>query len=243
MKLMPKFGRAMVRRLTDFLADPRRPEGTIGYCECAGFMFAVANSPEMVVPSEWIPMIFDSQDVGYETLDEAKEILELIMALNNYTAATSFAGSPELPTGCEPRPGPLENLVPDAPLSRWARGFALGHDWISETWDESAPAAMDEELDAVLMTLTFFENREIAETYLEESSNEKPSLEQLAGEMLRLLPTAMSEYAQMGKAIAQASQEEYLVAHTPARSEKIGRNQPCSCGSGKKYKKCCGRVH
>lgn len=26
------------------------------------------------------------------------------------------------------------------------------------------------------------------------------------------------------------------------RGEKIGRNQPCSCGSGKKYKKCCGKT-
>ncbi|WP_394766638.1 SEC-C metal-binding domain-containing protein [uncultured Paludibaculum sp.] len=24
------------------------------------------------------------------------------------------------------------------------------------------------------------------------------------------------------------------------RSEKVGRNDPCPCGSGKKYKKCCG---
>jgi SEC-C motif-containing protein len=24
-------------------------------------------------------------------------------------------------------------------------------------------------------------------------------------------------------------------------SEKLGRNDPCSCGSGKKYKKCCGQ--
>ena len=24
------------------------------------------------------------------------------------------------------------------------------------------------------------------------------------------------------------------------RSKKIGRNDPCPCGSGKKYKKCCG---
>ena len=24
-------------------------------------------------------------------------------------------------------------------------------------------------------------------------------------------------------------------------SEKVGRNDPCPCGSGKKYKKCCGR--
>lgn len=27
----------------------------------------------------------------------------------------------------------------------------------------------------------------------------------------------------------------------PVRKEKIGRNEPCPCGSGKKYKKCCGR--
>ena len=26
----------------------------------------------------------------------------------------------------------------------------------------------------------------------------------------------------------------------PARVAQIGRNDPCSCGSGKKYKKCCG---
>jgi preprotein translocase subunit SecA len=27
----------------------------------------------------------------------------------------------------------------------------------------------------------------------------------------------------------------------PIKTEKIGRNEPCPCGSGKKYKKCCGR--
>ena len=31
-------------------------------------------------------------------------------------------------------------------------------------------------------------------------------------------------------------------SHTVVRKEKkIGRNDPCPCGSGKKYKKCCGR--
>ncbi|MBR5909010.1 MAG: SEC-C domain-containing protein [Schwartzia sp.] len=25
------------------------------------------------------------------------------------------------------------------------------------------------------------------------------------------------------------------------RSEHIGRNDPCPCGSGKKYKNCCGK--
>lgn len=26
----------------------------------------------------------------------------------------------------------------------------------------------------------------------------------------------------------------------PAQSNKVGRNEPCPCGSGKKFKKCCG---
>lgn len=33
-----------------------------------------------------------------------------------------------------------------------------------------------------------------------------------------------------------------MVSGPPVRKErKIGRNEPCPCGSGKKYKKCCGR--
>lgn len=27
----------------------------------------------------------------------------------------------------------------------------------------------------------------------------------------------------------------------PVKSQKVGRNDPCPCGSGKKYKKCCGK--
>lgn len=30
-------------------------------------------------------------------------------------------------------------------------------------------------------------------------------------------------------------------ANTVVKGPKIGRNDPCPCGSGKKYKKCCGR--
>jgi len=30
------------------------------------------------------------------------------------------------------------------------------------------------------------------------------------------------------------------VKKQPVRKKKVGRNDPCPCGSGKKYKKCCG---
>jgi uncharacterized protein YecA (UPF0149 family) len=36
--------------------------------------------------------------------------------------------------------------------------------------------------------------------------------------------------------------EEKPQAQEPVRSVKVGRNDPCPCGSGKKYKKCCGRT-
>lgn len=41
----------------------------------------------------------------------------------------------------------------------------------------------------------------------------------------------------------ETSRQEELTTEMPYRREtpKIGRNDPCPCGSGKKYKKCCGR--
>lgn len=34
--------------------------------------------------------------------------------------------------------------------------------------------------------------------------------------------------------------EPFAMNPQQARSDKVGRNEPCPCGSGKKYKKCCG---
>lgn len=35
--------------------------------------------------------------------------------------------------------------------------------------------------------------------------------------------------------------DEYRQGRTIRKGPKIGRNQPCPCGSGKKYKNCCGK--
>ncbi|WP_066066853.1 YecA family protein [Neobacillus soli] len=40
----------------------------------------------------------------------------------------------------------------------------------------------------------------------------------------------------------KASEQGSLIQSLPVRNEnKVGRNDPCPCGSGKKYKKCCGK--
>ena len=36
-------------------------------------------------------------------------------------------------------------------------------------------------------------------------------------------------------------QQEVQKAQPVRVEKKVGRNEPCPCGSGKKYKKCCGR--
>ncbi len=43
-------------------------------------------------------------------------------------------------------------------------------------------------------------------------------------------------------AMPKAVGDDYRATPTqPVKKRKIGRNEPCPCGSGKKYKKCCGR--
>jgi preprotein translocase subunit SecA len=51
----------------------------------------------------------------------------------------------------------------------------------------------------------------------------------------------LEEEQRSKKLIFNLSNEEEH-AHEPAKSARVaGRNDPCPCGSGKKYKKCCGK--
>ena len=76
------------------------------------------------------------------------------------------------------------------------------------------------------------------------SSVSDPDQLQVLNEQWMATPRAAFE----GKTPAEVSQENPSLAsfkkvETYRRSEpRIGRNDPCPCGSGKKYKKCCGRI-
>ncbi|NQV33400.1 MAG: SEC-C domain-containing protein [Phycisphaeraceae bacterium] len=47
--------------------------------------------------------------------------------------------------------------------------------------------------------------------------------------------------AEQQRAAAQAPQGEIQVKQIKLDQPKVGRNDPCPCGSGKKFKKCCGK--
>ena len=52
---------------------------------------------------------------------------------------------------------------------------------------------------------------------------------------------AMYEFADESD-IQKASRERANKGQPVRVEQKVGRNDPCPCGSGKKYKKCCGAV-
>jgi len=46
---------------------------------------------------------------------------------------------------------------------------------------------------------------------------------------------------QVAKPIEPTGDGTISTNRTVVKKNKVGRNDPCPCGSGKKYKKCCGR--
>ncbi len=79
----------------------------------------------------------------------------------------------------------------------------------------------------------------------EDPAEEEARLRREAEEMAKRM---QFQHAEAASALAPAEEVEQEtpapVAATPVRSEpKVGRNEPCPCGSGKKYKHCHGQVN
>ena len=224
-------------RLRLFLASPQRPANTFSYAQLCGYLFAVCSAPEMIPPSEWLPHVFGGQPAGYQDEQEAQEIQLSLMALYNQINEGVQKREPTLPLGCEASRVVLANLDEQASFAQWSRGFGMGHEWLSMLWDRYTPKDLQEDLGSCLLVLTFFGSRELAEAYREELRGDV-SLEQMATDMLQFFPEALLQYSLIGRSIAEVLQRKAQ----PAQSHKVGRNDPCPCGSGKKYKNCCGNA-
>ena len=152
--------------------------------------------------------------------------------------------SDSMPSGCEFQADIDAEFDEESSVSEWSRGFVLGHDWLSEVWEEYLPESVDKEFGATVMALSFFSSRRLAEAFyaeLDPTVRTAPgkSLEQFAETIRGLFPEALSFYSHLGRTIFEALIQNPATGDSPASSAKIGRNDPCPCGSGKKYKKCC----
>ncbi len=201
---------ADIADLTRFLTDPTRPEGTLRFQEVQGFLFAVACSPELVPPSAWLPVISDEEDIGFEDEAEAQRIMGLIIRLYNGINDSVFVRSDSLPPGCEFRASVEDNFDEELAISRWSRGFMMGHDWLAEVWDEYLPEELDGEVGSTTMVLSFFSSRQLAELYHLESTttprHRRPKVPfiEYAEKVRELFPAALSSYAHVGRSISEA---------------------------------------
>jgi curved DNA-binding protein CbpA len=80
-------------------------------------------------------------------------------------------------------------------------------------------------------------------SFLNEKNEEKMCVSNYsqAKSMLKQYPELKREFS-MADDYDMETDEDEGIEIEPVRTEpKIGRNEPCPCGSGKKYKKCCGK--
>ena len=196
--------------------------------EIDGFFSALIAGPEIVMPSEYMPEVFGSETPethAFSTLAEANEILELLMRHWNNIAGTLSKGEVYLPLLLED-----ENGVEHG--NDWARGFIRGtrlrHDgWAELLADDDHGACM------IPMLMIYHEHDE------DPAMRPKPigpeQRQKVIGSMAAGLVGAYRYFRQRGQPF-----ESTLATEARYASNKIGRNDPCPCGSGKKYKRCCG---
>jgi uncharacterized protein len=220
-------------RLTAALAG--NVDTGLNFGEAAGFLFALICSPRMIPPSEWIATIVGEHGFADKNEDQARQLFGDLMALNNWIVERRERHECPLPPGFDLLPDPMDNFAADAPIHQWATGFTAGHGMTESIWNEVCDD--DEDLGLALMSLAFFTSTRFAEEICAEAFDGDRKLEAVTATVCKLLPDAFHVYAAAGRAgqleLSQRQSE-------PARSTKIGRNEPCPCGSGRKYKKCCG---
>lgn len=182
-----------------------------------GFLTAIVIGPEMVMPSEYLPWIWDykrgKKDAEFADLDEANRILGYVQGMHNRIAAPLMADSPAVV--------PIFMLDTELDHIDWVAGFVMGAEFDGEIWDYARKDAPH--LFEPLTTLTAMEHHDPGRAE--------------ASVALAVSLVHIRDYFRAGE-WRQAFEE----VQTPVvrKGPKVGRNDPCPCGSGRKFKKCCG---
>lgn len=220
--------------LEDFL-DHQAGDGAISLEELDGFFAALHCCPELVLPSEYLPEVFGSDDLGSEDLflneEHAKLILGLILEHWN-TVGNAFRTKEFL------LPLLLEDDQGKVYGNDWAIGFLRGVWMRKDAWSE----ILDDDNKAgwfvPIFALAHENDPDPEMRAYKEPMTEEQREKLLAG--LSAAVTAMDRYfVPHRKREAAAARDRATFRRPEAR---IGRNEPYYCGSGKKYKKCCGAL-
>jgi uncharacterized protein len=114
-------------------------------------------------------------------------------------------------------------------VDEWCEGYLRGIGLAAEEWNLA-----DEELQTLLLPIVAF--TEIGEW----EAHDNPDFPPIEKVQELIAPTARAVFEYWLERLMGFPSDNGLASTPVARSEpKVGRNDPCPCGSGKKYKQCC----
>jgi uncharacterized protein len=227
--LKTPLGEEEIRELEVFLMSDATPDDCMDIVTLDGFLTALAVGPELVPPSEWLPCIWGGQEEPvFESSAQAERFMAILM--RRFNDICRMLG--EHGTGFEP-------LL----YTREVEGETV---WIGEDWcvgfiaavalsvDEWQPLFHDK-LNCALMAPMLILGTE--EGWEELDVSRDPEAESEAA--LDALGPAVEAIAAYWRFHWRTKFVVSKEANLRPRALRPGRNEPCPCGSGRKFKKCC----
>ena len=231
-----------LQELDHFLMDAEGLEESMDISTLDGFLTAIVCGPKTIMPSEWMRWVWDMEGgedaPEFEDQAQAQRILGFLMRHMNDIAQTLNQASEqyepllmENPNGGDPIPI----------LDEWCSGFMKGVNLDSEGWLPVIAGKPD-----WMSTILLYGTEEGWETLKKKnlSLNEHKALAEGLPETVQKIHALWLE--QRRKQIAASALPD-MIRREPIRNpNKVGRNDPCPCGSGRKFKQCHGnpsRLH
>lgn len=248
------------KNLTKLLASAVNRDEVLSLDGLHGYLFGLSIIPEPVMPSEWLSGIFGDEMVEVGDKDEGELLLGSLFSAYNRMIQQNEDGILSFPFDI----GTIKTKDIQR-IREWSHGFFLSTSLRPEIWGmdkyddadlEEAELEEDEDYDddeaeiaacySIVMGVAFPDR--IAELFSEDEGRTKPSDKEdpeLEAKLFSLLPdavTTLQKYANTARDnMRKLRSDNYIDPPKPRQVVKIGRNDPCPCGSGKKYKKCCGQ--
>jgi uncharacterized protein len=224
--------RVDLEALDRFLMSDRSPPESMMLSDLDGFLTGIAIGPELVMPSEWLPLIWGGDAPEFADETEAKAILGTIMGRYN-EILRQIANDDLDPVFWADRGGTV--IAAD-----WAEGFLRAIMLRADAWEPLFKSKRDGQLLVPILALCGDENGESLLGLLPE---EEDRVMEEATEFVPACVTAIAaHWRAKGSTQISIPATPGLASHSTQTSSKVGRNEPCPCGSGKKFKKCCGKA-
>jgi len=211
--------KADIEALDDFLMSDQSPPDCMMLCDLDGFLTGIAIGPDLIMPSEWLPVIWGGDEPVFDDAAQAQATIGTIMTRYNEILGQVADGTVA--------PIIMETPGGDVIAADWAEGFMPAVALRSFAWETLFTSEKDMSIMLPIMALCCDED---GEPLLSLPQDVEDRLFTEAGD---LIPACVLDIADYWRATRTAPLRQ-------SSGPKTGRNQLCPCGSGKKYKRCCG---